>query len=108
MTLLAGHFCVQAGEGIPRFGMVEVFGGFPVFRVVALGTFIAQLALMRIGVTGLAKRGKPEIRFGQILILDQGAIRGRHVRRRVAILAGQGGVLAFQGVAGEAMIKFLP
>jgi hypothetical protein len=54
MTFFAGHFAVKARKWIASLGMVEVLGFFPAFRVMALGAFIAQLALVRIGMAGKA------------------------------------------------------
>lgn len=56
MALFTSHLGVQTGEWIARFGMVEVLGRFPVFDVMALGAFIAELTLVRVVVAGLAKR----------------------------------------------------
>ena len=56
VALFASHFRMQAGEGITRLGMVEVFGCFPTLDVVALGAFVAELTFVRIVVAGLANR----------------------------------------------------
>jgi hypothetical protein len=108
VALFAGHSRMQAGERIPRFGMVEVFGCFPVLHVVALGALVAELAFVRIVVAGLAKGGKSEIGFGEIFILDERAVCGDHVGRRVALFARQRRVLPLQVVARQAMIEFFP
>jgi hypothetical protein len=54
MALFAGYFRMQAGEGITRFGMVEIFGSFPALHIVALGAFVPELTFVRIVVAGLA------------------------------------------------------
>ena len=70
VTLFAGHFRMQAGKRVSSFGMVEIFGGLPVFYIVTLGAFVAELAFVRILVAGLANGREPKIRFGQVLVLD--------------------------------------
>jgi len=81
-------------------------GGFPVLDVVAFGALVAELSFVRIVVAGGAIWGEAEVGFRQVVILDEGFFRWRHVCGRVAFFAGDIGVLALQRVAGEAVIKF--
>ena len=87
--------------------MIEILGRFPVFYVVTFGAFVTELALVWIRMAWRAIRRLPEKGFVQILHLDQLAIGLKHVGGRVALFAGQVGVLAFQSVAGQFMVEFL-
>jgi len=107
VALFARNFYVQAGERITRLGVVEILSRFPVFHVVALGAFVAKLPFVRIAVAGSAIRGLAEKGFAQVLHLDEFAIRGKHVCGRVALFANEIGVLAFEFVAREFVVKFL-
>lgn len=72
----------------------------------ALAVF-AELALVRVGVARQAIRRKPEKRFREILLLDQGFhVRG-HVCRSVTFFAGYAPVLSLEGIACLAVVKFL-
>jgi len=88
--------------------MIEVFGCFPTFHVVAFSALVAELTFVWIVVAGLTNRRKAEIGFGEILILDQSAVCGNHVGRRVALLTRKRRVLPLKIVAREAVVKFSP
>jgi hypothetical protein len=107
VAFLASHLDVQPGQRITRLGVVELLGSLPAFHVVALGALVAELSFVCIGVTGRAIRRLAEERFGGILVLDEGLDLRKHVRGGVTFLARNGGVLAFQGVAREAVIELL-
>jgi len=77
----------------------------PSFDIVALRTIISELALVRVGVTGSTSRRLAEERFRWVFVLDEGLQVGQHVRGRVTLLTRNAGVLAFEFVAGQAVIK---
>ncbi len=105
VAFLARHFGVQTCKGIASLRMVKVFGRFPAFQVVALRAFVAQLLSVRVVVTRLAERRQAEIGLGEIFFLDEGALCGDHVRRGVALLAGNVCVLPFQVVTRLAVVE---
>ncbi len=84
-----------------------MFCGFPVFDIVAFCAVVAELAFVRIGMAGRASGRLPEEGFRRIVVFDQCFVCRKHVRRGVALLAGQGSVFTFEGVAGQAMIEVL-
>ncbi len=107
VALLAGHFRVQPGQRIFRLGMVELVRLFPVHDIVATGAIRPELPLVRILVAADAILRQPEERTRQVLIPDQRAHRGNHVRRRVAFLAGDSRVLIHQRISGQLVIELL-
>ncbi len=94
VALFAGDFYVQARQRIFRFGVIKILGSLPAFHVVALGTFVAKLAFVRIGVAGSAVRGLAEERLRQVLHLDEFAICRKHMRRRVTFFTRKWSVFA--------------
>ena len=64
VTSHAGNLHVFSDQRIFRFGVVEILGGLPAFDVVALGTFVAKLAFVRIAVARRAIRRLAEEGFG--------------------------------------------
>jgi len=105
MTFLAGHLCMQPGQGVARFRVVKTRCRFPVREIVALRTVRPQPAGVRIFMAGDTILRSAQVSAGQVLDLDQWPIRGADVRWGVALLAGHSGVLALEGVAGLAVVK---
>ena len=106
VALFAGDLYVQTGEGIARFCVIEILGGFPVLNVVALRALTAELAFVRIVVARGAIGRKAEVGFREVVILDEGFFGGDHVRGCVAFFAGHGAVLALQRITGQTVIEF--
>jgi len=106
VALFAGYLNVQTGQRIASLGVVKVLAGLPTFHVVAFRALVAQLALMRIRVARRTRGGLPQKGFGRVLILDFLAELRNHVRWRVALLASQVRVFAFQSVTGQEVIEF--
>ena len=107
MTFLAGHFDVLAGQRITRLRVIELLGGFPIHEIVALQAVVAELAFVRILVTGDALLRKAEERLGEILDLDERTFCTHHVHRGVAFFASDARVFSLKVVSGQAMIKLL-
>ena len=105
MTFLAGHFDVLTGQRITRLRVIELLGGFPIHEVVALQAVVAELAFVRILVTGDALLRKAEERLGGIRHLDERTFRAHHVHRRMTLLAGGVRVLPFEDIAGLLVVK---
>lgn len=68
--------------------VIELFCGFPVFDVVTFSAFVAELALVRVGMAGPASARLAEEGFRRIVVSDQCFVCGKHVRRSVALLTG--------------------
>ena len=94
VAFFAGNLYVQAGERIFRFGVIEILGSLPAFHVVALGAFVSELALVRIGVAGSAIRGLAEERLRQVFHFDEFTICRKHMRRRVTFFTRKWSVFA--------------
>ena len=94
VALFARNLYVQARQRIFRFRVIKIFCGLPAFYVVALGTFVAKLAFMRIGMARSAIRGLAEERFRQVLHFNKFAIGWEHMRRRVTFFTRQWSVSA--------------
>ena len=107
VALLAGNLCVQSGQRIARFGMVELLRVLPIVHVVTACAILPELPFVNVFVTALALRRQTQVSLGKIGPLDQRAeVRG-DMGGRVALLTSNCGVLSFQGVTCEAMIELL-
>ena len=108
VALLAFHFLVQSGERVACLVVIELARGiFPVDEVVALNAIRAEPAFVEILVTCGAGLRDPEERLAEILHLDRGAIGGRDLIGRVALVAREAGVLAFEQVARFFVIELI-
>ena len=107
MALRASDFCVQAGEGITGFGVIEAAYVFPVGGVVAGLAILAQSALVKVFMAGHAGTGEPKKALVGIFLTNQRPHLRLHEFCRVALLALDRRVLAFQSIAGLAMIELL-
>ena len=105
VTFLACHFCVQAGQGVSRFRMIELGGLLPVIHVMTPLAVVSKLPLVWIGVAGQAIRRHPKKRFTRILVFDERPLARNHLRRRVTFLARQPRVLSFQVVSRQPVVK---
>ena len=105
VTFGASDFRMQAGQRIPRVGVIEAADVFPVRSVVAALAVFAELALVKILVTGEASRREPEECFVQTLLFDQRPHLWIDTGCRVTLPAFQTCVLAFERVAGLLMIE---
>ena len=63
VAFFAGHLDMRSGQGIPRFRVIKLLGGFPVREIVATLAVIAELALVRIFVADHAILRKPKKGF---------------------------------------------
>ena len=107
MALFAGHLGVHSGQGILCFRMVELLGLFPVGHIVAALAVGAELPLVHVLMAGDAILREAQKRLREVLLLNQRALRGNHVRRRMALLASYGRVLFHEWISGLAMIELL-
>ena len=62
VALLARNLNVRAGQGISRFRVIKLLGGFPVRKVVALQAIVPELSLVWIFVTRHAILRQPKER----------------------------------------------
>jgi hypothetical protein len=72
-----------------------------------LQTILSQTAVMVVFVTAGAVRGKSEEGPAEVLDFDRATFTGRNMLRRMALGAGQSGMLAFKSVAGLFVVKGL-
>ena len=111
MALCAGHLSVQSGEWILGLCVIELPGshcdGFPVVVVMALQAIGAQPSLVLILMAGRTSRRNAEERLTQILDLDFRAFGRRDMLRRMAAIARQPCMLAFERVSGLFVVKSL-
>jgi hypothetical protein len=107
MALLAGHLGVHSGQRIFCFRMVELLGLFPVGHIVAALAIGAELPLVYVLMAGDAILREAQKGLREVLLLNQRALRGNHMRRRMALLARHGRVLFYQWISGLAMIELL-
>ena len=71
VALLARNLSVRAGQGIARFRVIKLLGGFPVRKVVALQAIVAELSFVRVFVTCHAFLRQTDKRSGRIFHLDE-------------------------------------
>ena len=107
VALLASHARMLTRQWIAGLRMVKLVRGLPIVETVTARAVLAQLALMPVRVAREAVAGEAQERSVQILDLDGGFHRGRDVRRSVALLTRQAGVLPLQNVAGLAVVESL-
>jgi hypothetical protein len=105
MAFFASDFDVQAGQRVPRLGMIEPGSRLPIGEVVALGAIRAQPAAVRILVAGHAILGQAQPGAGHILDFDLRALSGENIRWRVALGAFDLRVLSFQNVSRLAVVE---
>ena len=107
VALLAGHLGVHSGQRILCLRMVELLGLFPVGHIVAALAVGAELSLVDVLMAGDAILREAQKGLREVLLLNQRALRGNHVRRRMALLARHGRVFFYEWVASLAMIELL-
>lgn len=107
VAFFAGHLCVHTGERVLRFRMVELLGLLPVRQVVTALAVIAELSFVDVLVAAGALLGKPHVRRGKILVLDQGTQGRNHVCGRVALLTGDSRMFFHQRITSQSMIELL-
>jgi hypothetical protein len=105
MTFLARNLLVRAGEREFGRGVTETRGRLPGVERVAAGAMGIELAAVFVAVAGSAVAGQAEIGAIQILEEDASAGRWRNIVGFVALVAGDGGVTAFERVAGLAVVE---
>lgn len=102
----AGNFGVKAGKWVSGLGMIEPRDVLPCSGVVAGLAIFAELALVKVFVTGEAGLGEPEETSVEVLVLDQFLPLRLDAGRVVAVFTLDGRVLAFQRIACFVVIKF--
>lgn len=105
MALLAENFLVRTGQRVLGRRVSKARGGLPALESVAARAIDTELPAVFVAVATGAVAGQTEIRAIQILDEDAGACRLRNVIDFVALLAGHGGMAAFERVARLAMIE---
>jgi hypothetical protein len=73
VAFFARYLNMGACQPIPCFRMIELLGSLPVTCVVTLRTVVAELTLVRIGVTGQAVWRQSEEGFRQLLVFYERA-----------------------------------
>ena len=108
VTLLAFHLLVQTGERITRLRVIELARRiFPVDEVVTLQTFLPESSFVEVLVTGHARLGYAQEGLAEILLLYRGSLGRWYAFRKVALVAGQPRVFAFEKVAGFLVIELI-
>ena len=108
VTLLAFHLLVQPGERITGLRVIELARRIlPVDEVVTLQTLLPETSLVEILVTRHAQLGYAQEGLAEILLLDGGPVRRWYVFGKMALVASQPRVLAFQNVAGFLVIELI-
>ena len=87
--------------------MIELLGLLPIVYVVAALAIVSKLALVRIRMAREAILRQPEKRLRQILVLNQRALRGQYIFRRVAQFSGKSAMLAFERIAGQLVVELI-
>jgi len=101
MALGASDRGVQSGQRIPRLAVIELtdIDGFPVFHIMALLTGLTQPSIVWVLVTRRACRREAKVGASHVFDLDGCALRGSNAHGRVATVALQPGVFAYQRVS---------
>ena len=111
VAILAADVAVPAGEREARGGVIEGLcveaGGFPVSGGVTARAIFSEAALMLVFMAGDAGSGKTHPCAVEIFTGQQGACRGRDVRRGVAGAAGELSMMTIQLEAGFGVIESL-
>ena len=111
MAFLAGHLGVQAGQWIASSGVIELAGAlsetgyFPLVVVMTLQAVLAQAAFVFVFMASYARGRDSEESPIQVLGLDALTFAGGNMFGRMAPVAGQPRVLAFERVTGLAVVK---
>ena len=109
VALGALHLGMQPRERVACFRVIELCNAdfLPVFEIVALLTGRAQPSFVGILVTAATCGREAEISSAQILDFDGRTVGGRDIGSIVALVTGQAGVLAFEGVPSFLVIEGL-
>ena len=105
VALLTVHLEVQTCQRIAGLGVIELFGGLPIHIIMTLQAIVSELAFVHIFVAWHAILRQTEKGFRDIFHLDERALLGNHVGRRVALLTSKACVLSFQDVTRQPVIK---
>lgn len=105
MAFFARNPRVQAGEWKFGLAVIEIVYRFPVYEVVALRAVRAESALMWILVAAGALPRKTQKRVAQVFHLDQRFGGLLDMRGRVALIAFEAGVLAFERISSLAVVE---
>lgn len=105
VAFFASDLDVETGQRIARLRMVKLIRGFPIRKVVALQAVVAELALMHIFVARHAILRQSEKGPGEILHLNERTLVRNHISGHVTLLTGNAGVLSFQVVARQPVVK---
>ncbi len=105
VALLTVHLDVKTRQRIAGLGVIELIGGLPIHVIVTLQAIVSELAFVHIFVARHAILRQPEKGFRDILHLDECALLGNHVCRRVALLTSKARMLSFQDVTRQPVIK---
>jgi len=105
VALLTVHLDVKTSQRIAGLGVIELFGGLPIHVIMTLQAIVSELAFVHIFVAWHAILRQPEKGFREIFHLDERALLGNHVGRRVALLTSEARMLSFQDVTRQPVIK---
>lgn len=107
VTLLTRDPRVRARQREARARVIKPRHGLPVVEVMAPRAVLAELALVRVLMTGEAVPREAQEAPVEIFHLDSRALGGRNARGIVALLTRQPGVLAFQDVTCLRVVEAL-
>lgn len=107
MTLFAWRDCVLAGEHEPGFGMVKSVRRLPAVNIVAALAGLLQLPAVFIHMTAGTVLAQSHVCLRQAPSIGQEQFFRGDILRLMTLLTFEAGVLAFQFVAGKAVLEFL-
>jgi hypothetical protein len=105
VAFLAFDLDVKTCQRIPGLGVVELFRRLPVRKIMTLQAVVSELALVNIFVAWHAILRQAEKGFRRILHLNERAFLGNHVAGHVTFFTSHNGVLSFQVVPRQPVIK---
>jgi hypothetical protein len=109
MALFTLHLRVQAGQRIPRFGVIKLgrVDCLPVVEVMTLLATRTQPSLVRILMASSASLWYPQKTARQVLHLDRSALLRCDVIGTVAASTSHAGMFSFEKVSGEFVVESL-
>ena len=107
VAFLAGDALVRTDQRVFRFGMIEFWCPLPIRKRVAGQAILVQLAVVLVDVAAQAIAGEAEKCLVQIFQHDSVPLGRGDVLGRVALLAFEARVAAFERVTGLGVVKIL-
>src|SRR5205807_3047723 len=105
VAFLAIDLDVKTRQRIAGLGVIELLCRLPIRVIMTLQAIVSELAFVHIFVARHAILRQPEKGLRKIFHLDERALIGNHVCRHVTLLASKAGMLSFQDVPRQPVIK---